>query len=115
MLNPIDYSRRSEMFRARAKALEAAVKTEKQLDNLRMLLLFVWVLGALIVSWHDLTAKRLVIILASALAIRWAFMFVTYLAWTRPTLAKINREFTWVEHFPPDSGADRTPSPNDAQ
>jgi hypothetical protein len=89
----VNYAERSEAFRARAAALEVAVRKETQITSAIKLGLLVCNAIAFAVFWSNLTVKTLVVIEVSVIVAAMIASRIVMATFVRPTLARINAEF----------------------
>lgn len=92
-----EFKDRGEMFRKRSEALDKAqVQARRIMSALGLGTIVVFVV-AVIVLWSALSVKVLLGISAGVFVLRWIANIIVHARFTKPTMARIDREFPLPE------------------
>lgn len=93
MLSDAEFSKRSEMYKARVEALERAQRKLQGINSLHKLWTFFTVLAGLFVLWLNPTVHWGIGLLVSLFLIRFAGNMLVRFRFESPEMERIDREF----------------------
>lgn len=117
-MNGLDeFARRSDAYKARAEALDAAMEKSRTINGLHNLLTFVTIVLGLIVLWFNPTIRWAIGEIVALVLLRWIGNVTILVKFTNPTMGRINRDFPAPEPLThsrsgrplPGSGTPRIP------
>jgi len=96
-----EFEKRSDMYLKRSEALEKAQVQARRIMSALGLGTIVVFVTAVIVLWSILSVKVLFGISAGVFVLRWIANMIVHLKFTKPTMARIDREFPLPAKRPP--------------